>query len=421
MEQKCIQLIVNSLLEQYKSYGAADASIETYQHGFCGPIIRYCNKVNNGWYSAGVLDDYLSMQKEKLENQKIGKTYYSIFERIVSLIKSVAETGAADFSRMPASKKYNPSQEHWVIADKIVETNKVSSGSVKNLHTQIRHLFCFIEENKVSDKDVTDELFFNFLSSVKDTNKGSMSEIMRAVRLTSAFLKENGSMNLHTDFSLLPIKKATIHMIPPYTQEEIKRIVDAINLDTDMGKRDFAIMLLAFDTGLRGIDIIQLCCQDIDWRKGTLSIRQSKTGDPIIQPLNGTVLNAMADYALEVRPDNGENEFFLSSRPPRKALKGCFSLDNIIEKYCEIAGVEKKPRRSFHSVRRSFATELSLKGVALEEISELLGHRDLRSDKPYLSYDRKHVSFIAADFTEIPIRGGIYAKAFTESKGGGVA
>ena len=248
-----------------------------------------------------------------------------------------------------------------------------------------------------------------------------MSEIMRAVRLTSAFLKENGSMNLHTDFSLLPIKKATIHMIPPYTQEEIKRIVDAINLDTDMGKRDFAIMLLAFDTGLRGIDIIQLCCQDIDWRKGTLSIRQSKTGDPIIQPLNGTVLNAMADYALEVRPDNGENEFFLSSRPPRKALKGCFSLDNIIEKYCEIAGVEKKPRRSFHSVRRSFATELSLKGVALEEISELLGHRDLRSDKPYLSYDRKHVSFIAADFTEIPIRGGIYAKAFTESKGGGVA
>ncbi len=79
------------------------------------------------------------------------------------------------------------------------------------------------------------------------------------------------------------------------------------------------------------------------------------------------------------------------------------------KKYCKLAGVEKKPRRAFHSVRRSFATELSLKGIPLGEISELLGHRSLRLDKPYLSYN-KNIAFVAGDFSEIPITDGIYTK-----------
>ena len=198
-------------------------------------------------------------------------------------------------------------------------------------------------------------------------------------------------------------------MIPPYSHDEIKRIVDAIDITTALGKRDYAIMLLAFDTGLRGIDIIKLTTSDIDWKTGTLSIKQSKTKHTVIQSLKGIVLNAVADYILDVRPDNGEKEVFLSSRPPHRALQGCDALDDIIDKYCRLADVEKKPRRSFHSVRRAFATELSLKGIAIGEISELLGHRQIRSDKPYLSYDRKHVAFVAGDFSEIPLIGGVYA------------
>ena len=259
---------------------------------------------------------------------------------------------------------------------------------------------------------MTDELFYRFIESVSNSNKGSMIEIMRAVSLTSEYLKSNGSLKLRTDFSLLPAKRSTIHMIPPYSQEEIKKIIEAIDLSTSIGKRDFAIIMLAFDTGLRGCDIVKLKLKDIDWENQTLTIIQKKTGFQIIQALNGVVLNALADYVLEARPDNGEKEVFLSASIPYKALSGSFSLNIIIEKYCRLAGVEKKARRSFHSIRRAFATELSLNGVRVDEIAEMLGHRQIRSSKPYLSYDRNQISFVAADFSEIPLTKGIYSKSW---------
>lgn len=418
MDIKPMRYIVDSMLCQYRAYGITDASYNAYKNNFCSPIIRYCEDNNGGMYSAETLDSYLSIHQSRLTNKEIGQNYYSMTARIVRLLKSVAETGTADFSKERPAKQYNPSPEHWAVTDRIIKLNNVSAGSIKNLHTQIRHLFCFIEGQGIADKDLTDAVIFEFLASVANSHKGCMGELMRAIRLTTSYLRANGSDKLQTDFSLLPNKKATVRMIPPYSHEEIKRIVDAIDTTSALGKRDYAIILLAFDTGLRGIDIIRLKTQDIDWRAGTLSIRQSKTKHPITQILKGAVLNAVADYILDSRPDNGEKEVFLSTRPPHKALQGSDALDSIIEKYCSLAGVEKKPRRAFHSIRRAFATELSLKGVALGEISELLGHRHIRSDKPYLSYDRKHVAFVAGDFSEIPLIGGIYASILNAEKGG---
>lgn len=316
------QEVVDSMLEQYQAYGISKSSIELYRNSYCNSIIQFCCTKINGFYSASVLDDYLSNYKRKLEHGEIGATYYSIVARIVRLIKSVGDNGVADFARIRLQVKYNPSEEHWNMTDEIIKINNVPHGSVKNLHTQIRHIFFFLEENSISDMEVTDAHFFEYLRSVSESNRGSMPETMRAVRLVSSYLKENGAKKLKTDFSLLPYKKAAVHMIEPYSQEEIRRIVEAIDIHTPMGIRDFAIMLLECDTGLRGVDIIHLCLQDIDWKHATLSIRQKKTGHPITQALRGVVLNALADYVLKIRPQNGQMELFLSIRPPFHALKG---------------------------------------------------------------------------------------------------
>jgi site-specific recombinase XerD len=417
MNIQSMQSIVDSMLSQYKAYGITESSYISYRDSYCSLIIRFCEQNNGGIYSPATLDAFLAVYTDKLAKKEIGITYYSIIERIVRLLKSVAETGTADFSMKKPAKQYNPSPEHWSKINDIIESNNISPGSVKNLQVQIRHIFCFIEEQGIDDKDLTDNVFFDFLSSISNSHKGCMGEIMRAIRLTTSYLKANGSEKLQTDFSLLPIKKAAVRMIPAYSHDEIKRIVDAIDITSALGKRDYAILLLAFDTGLRGIDIIKLKLHDIDWRAGTLSVKQSKTKQPVTQVLKGVVLNAIADYILDSRPENGEREVFLSTRPPYKALCGSYSLDTMIEKYCRLAGVPKKSRRSFHSVRRAFATELSLKGVALGEISELLGHRKIRSDKPYLSYDKKHVAFVSGDFSEIPLVSGIYASMLNAERG----
>ena len=199
-------------------------------------------------------------------------------------------------------------------------------------------------------------------------------------------------------------------MIPPYSQKEINRAVSSIDITTPEGLRDYAIMLLAFDTGLRSVDIRTLCLGDIDWNKGLLYLAQSKTGALLILPLSGRVMNAIADYILTGRPECSHDEIFLTVKGPVRPMNkrhGAFS--SLCDKYFNAADVDKIPGRSFHSLRRSFATELSEAGVPLETISQMLGHKSIGEDKPYLSYNREQIAFCAIGFDEIPVTHGIYA------------
>src|SRR5690606_25851605 len=99
-----------------------------------------------------------------------------------------------------------------------------------------------------------------------------------------------------------------------------------------IGKRDTAIIMLAFDTGLRAIDITRLCLGDIDWLSGEIHIVQSKTKRPLSLPLHASVMNAVADYILEARPKSTSKEVFLRTLSPYRPLKGATALDGIIEK-----------------------------------------------------------------------------------------
>lgn len=126
-------------------------------------------------------------------------------------------------------------------------------------------------------------------------------------------------------------------------------------------------------------------------------------------------MNAIADYVLKARPECSHDEIFLTVKGPVKPLdKRHYALTNISDRYFTEAGVEKILGRGFHSLRRSFATELSEAGVPLETISQLLGHKSIDEDKPYLSYNREQVAFCAIGFDEIPLTTGIYSGGYQD-------
>ena len=65
---------------------------------------------------------------------------------------------------------------------------------------------------------------------------------------------------------MLKLKNAHIRIIPAFSEEEIFDISAAVDPDTPIGRRDLAVILLGYGTGLRGADIIRLKLSDIDWR-----------------------------------------------------------------------------------------------------------------------------------------------------------
>ena len=69
-----------------------------------------------------------------------------------------------------------------------------------------------------------------------------------------------------------------------------------------IGKRDYAMMVLAAQSGLRACDVVRLELGSINWRTREICLTQHKTGEPLSLPLEPESGNAIADYILNGRP-----------------------------------------------------------------------------------------------------------------------
>jgi site-specific recombinase XerD len=410
---RTIETATAGLLQQLKERGTHAETILNYQI-VCNAIIGYCRQHETlGHYSSNLLQKYLEHNEQRLKNGEMSRGYAQFQRRTVRLLEEYAETGLANFSYALRKKRYIPTWQHDILISRILDDSELTASSRNVIDPPVRHFFCFIEERNVEVANLTDDMFFAFMDSVSEANKGSIGRTFRALRLVSDFLKENGLADLKADLSMLKIKSAPIKIIAPYSQDEIRRIVEVIDSSTPTGMRDKAILLLAFETGLRAIDITKLKLSDIEWKNAEMCVAQSKTKAPIVLTLNGFVMNAIADYILQARPKCDIPEIFLTIRAPYRQLDGASSIRSQFEIYAQKADVEKKPGRSFHSIRRTFATEMSLAGVPLPTISQMLGHKDIEQGKPYLTYDKEHISHCSIDFAEVPITCGMYASVKT--------
>ncbi len=403
-----IETVVNDMLVQAKARGLKPMTIEYYTN-VCHIIARYINEKEGGTCSRNTLEAFITFYKQRFEAQEICEEYLRFLCRVIRMLVSYVETGTIDFSSRAVNKKYNPSPDKLPVIEAILNEYHLENDPRIEMDTVMRHFFCFVESHGKDTATISDTDFFEFMKSVSESNKGSIGRTWRALRYISEYLQAHNLADLRANLSMLKMKGAPIRMIAPYSQEEILKIVTVIDTEEPIGIRNKAIILLAFETGLRSCDIIKLKLSDIDWKAASLHIRQSKTGTDVILPLNGHVMNAVADYILKIRPECGFSEVFLTSKAPIHPYRSTCSLGAALDKYCSKAGVNKLPLRRFHSLRRSFATEMSAAGVPLPTISQMLGHKSIDEDQPYLSYDQEKNAHCALGFSGIPVKNGLYA------------
>ncbi len=407
--QQRIEDVITGMLKEMKDYGLTDSTVNQYSRGFCKRIAQYCHHYGGGYYSEALLDEFLSVAEKKLSNHEIQHRHYNATKRTIRCLKEYAKGGEIDFSMHTNSRKYRPDNGHLDIIKHALDETSLQEGFKYKIDCCMRHFFAFIESLGLQDSEITDGTIRTFICKVSDTNAGSMGYIIYTVNLIAQYLRRNGLADIQEDFHCFIPKTAPVRLIAPYSQDEILCILNAVAPDSISAKRDRAILLLTFNTGFRGIDIRNLLLSDINWKKREVRIIQSKTKYPVTIPLSGTCMNALADYILEERPETSERFVFVRALSPHTPFRGTSALDGAIEGLCLKAGIVKKPYRSFHSLRRALATELSLAEVPLTSVSQMLGHQSIDSDVPYLSFNRTQTSLCAMGFDMIPITTGIYA------------
>ena len=104
-----------------------------------------------------------------------------------------------------------------------------------------------------------------------------------------------------------------------------------------MGKRDYAIILLACCLGLRCTDIKNLKLKDFHWEEKKLVFKQSKTKEISTLPLTNEVGWAVIDYLKYGRPKINSSYVFVKHMAPFGPFSKGDHLNQIIKKYMELA------------------------------------------------------------------------------------
>lgn len=400
--------LTEQLMKEVSVYGILEVSTEQYQTA-CNRILCFAQSSQTDHYSPKLMDSYRDNLDKRCSSGEICKEYQRFQLRVVRMLSSLAETGVVDFSNAKQSlRKYLVSNDVGILVEKILDSQPISEATKNELRAPTRHFLWYAEQRGIKPELIDDTTIMSFLvNEVPNSNGGSTGRTLRCVKYATEYLKVHGNHGIHRDYTLLKLKNDHRRIIPAYSEEEISGIAQAADTDSTLGKRDLAIILVAYCTGLRGIDIIGIKLSDIDWHNQRVSVIQSKTHTQVVSVLNGTTLNALADYILEWRPRCDSPEVFVTVKAPYRRLSKGFG--GIIDKYCAKAGVSKIAFRGFHSIRRSFETVMVSRGVDIETASQMMGHKSITEDKPYITHDKAQVAFVAMDFADVPISGGCYS------------
>ena len=186
------------------------------------------------------------------------------------------------------------------------------------------------------------------------------------------------------------------------SMEEAVRFVESPDPNTDLGRRDRAILEFLYATGIRVGELVSLNLREIDFRERLVRVTGKRKKQRIV-PFGEPALQALMHYLEESRPvflaecppaERDDQAVFLHRRGGRLTTR---SVGRMIDKYIkQCADIHSI---SPHSLRHTFATHLLDYGADLRDIQELLGHARLSTTQIYTQvsmekmievYDKAH-------------------------------
>lgn len=182
--------------------------------------------------------------------------------------------------------------------------------------------------------------------------------------------------------TLLEGPKLGLYLPDTLSFEDVERIVKAINLATDLGKRNHCMIEVLYGCGLRVSELIDLKISNINFTEGYLKV-EGKGEKSRFVPLAEYTSALIKAYIDDVRANikinkKHEDILFLNNRGCAMSRVIVFI---IIKELTEKAGISKKI--SPHTFRHSFATHLLQNGADLRYIQEMLGHSSITTTEIY--------------------------------------
>lgn len=265
------------------------------------------------------------------------------------------------------------------------------SDYLSNLKLFLRWYQLTYEVKSVNFTKITEIDLLSYRSHLqyeKRLKTATINQHVAALRSFFSFLHHKSIFSSAVITHLKPLSKPYLRAPDVPKRAQILKLFRMVDTRNERGKRDFAILQLFVQCGLRLSEVasIELGDLEISERKGILRIVAGKGNQPREIHLNQTARKVLLDY-LNVRPNIAETRKVFISQLLRPLSRR--SIYHLTKKYLSAAGM---PSLSCHDLRHLFATNLYNRHKDILLVKEALGHKTLESTLRYMNKTEEEIA-----------------------------
>ncbi|APY12005.1 site-specific tyrosine recombinase XerD [Seonamhaeicola sp. S2-3] len=275
----------------------------------------------------------------------------------------------------------------------------LSDNSIDNYARDVIKLIRYLETNEInaSPISIASETIKQFIYEVaKNVNARSQSRIISGLRSFFSYLvfedyrKEN-------PLELIESPKIGRKLPDTLSEEEIDKIIAAINLSKPEGERNRAMLETLYGCGLRVSELVNLKISDLFFDEGFIKVT-GKGDKQRFVPIVESTQKYINIYKNQIRPhlniqQGFEDTLFLNRRGKQLTRAMVFT---IVKQLAEEIGLKK--RISPHTFRHSFATHLLQNDADLRSIQLMLGHESITTTEIYVHVDKSHLTKVVEKY-----------------------
>jgi len=275
----------------------------------------------------------------------------------------------------------------------------MSKNTIDNYSFDIDRLCLFLDENSISVSPITisEETIQQFIYHIaKQLNARSQARIISGLK---SFFSYMIFEDYRPDNPLELIETPRIGRKLPDTLSiiDIDRLIAAIDLSSNEGERNRAMLETLYGCGLRVSELVTLKISDLFFEEGFIKIT-GKGNKQRFVPIGSYTQKYIEIYKDKVRSHlniqkGHEDTLFLNRRGRQLTRAMIFTIIKDLA-----VKIDLNKTISPHTFRHSFATHLLENGADLRSIQLMLGHESITTTEIYVHLDRKHLSEIMNTF-----------------------
>jgi site-specific recombinase XerD len=279
-----------------------------------------------------------------------------------------------------------------------------SAKTAENYRLYLERFVEFTDDTKVGD--ITSEMIRKYrlwLNRYKNNSDDELAIITQSYHLIAlrgflGYLSRRDIETLAPNKIVLP--KVSRKQVTFLHYDEVERLISGIDISSEAGLRDRAIIELLFSSGLRVSELVNLNRDHVNTKRREFMVRGKGQKDRPV--FISEAAAGWVDHYLDVRDDMLAPLFVSYSKNVEASTSGDFrrltarSIQRMVSKYARMAGITKHV--SPHTMRHSFATDLLMNGADIRSVQSMLGHSSISTTQVYTHVTDEHLREVYEKF-----------------------